>query len=103
MVILSCTFRALLLRVCLFVCLFVSFFVIYCPLDTARSHYTIISKEELIGKYMKANSYIICRYAGICLEGLNMTTRNHRIIDLWNEIRTAGMSTSTTFDNNFYY
>ena len=52
---------------------------------------------------MKANSCIFCSYSGICLEGLNMTTRNHRIIGLWNEIRTAGMSTSTIFDNDFCY
>ena len=81
-------------------------FVIYCPLDTTRSYYIeqnhVISKEKLIGKNMKSNICIFCRYAGICLERLNMT-RNHRIIDLWNEIGTAGMSTSTTFDTNFCY
>jgi len=111
MIILRCTFRASVLSVCLFVCLlvcfFLSFFVIYCPLDTTRSHYIkqnhVISKEKLIGKNMKANSCIFCRYAGICLEGMNMITRNHRIFDLWNEIRTGGMSTSTIFDNNVCY
>ena len=49
---------------------------------------------------MKAKCCVFCRYAGVCLEGLNMTTRNHRIIDLWNEIRTAGMSTTINFGTN---
>ena len=35
---------------------------------------------------MKANICVVCRYAGIFLKGLNMTTRNLGIIDLWNEI-----------------